>query len=94
MNDVIDWFARFVATGGLAALALGVLALEALAVLALRARLGPRAVPLLVNAATGAALMLIVLAALRGGSPWLVAALFTLAFALHLLDAALRLRGR
>ena len=91
---MIDWFARFATGGGLAALALGVLALEAIAVLALRDRLGPRAVPLLVNAATGAVLMLIVLVAQRGGPWWAVASLFTLAFALHVVDGAMRLRGR
>ena len=91
---MLAWFEGFVAGGGLATLALVVLALEALLVLVFRARLGPRALPLLVNVATGAALMLIVRAALTGGSPWLIAALFTLAFALHLLDAAMRLAGR
>ena len=91
---MLAWFESFVAGGGLATLALLVLALEALLVLVFRTRLGPRALPLLVNVATGAALMLIVRAALAGGSAWLIAALFTLAFALHLLEAGLRLRGR
>ena len=89
-----DWFARFATEGGLAALALAVLAVEALAVIALRARLGARARPLLLNAATGAVLMLIVLLAQREGPWWAIAALFTLAFGLHLADGALRLRGR
>ena len=91
---MVAWFEGFVAGGGLATLALAVLSVEAVLILAFRARLGSRATALLVNVATGAALMLIVRAALTGGSPWLIAALFTLAFALHLLDAAMRLAGR
>ena len=90
---MLDWFGGFVAGGGLATMALLVLTVEAALVLAFRARLGPRTLPLLVNVATGIALMLIVRAALTGASPWLIAALFTLAFALHLADMALRLRG-
>ena len=91
---MIDWLAGFAMSGGLAALALAVLAVEAVVVIALRVRLGRRAVPLLVNAATGAVLMLIVLLAQRDGPWWAVASLFTLAFALHLTDGAMRLRGR
>lgn len=91
---MIERFDGFVAGGGLAGLALAVLAVEAALILACRARLGPRAVPLLVNVATGIALMLIVRAALTGASAWTIAALFTLAFALHLADMGLRLRGR
>ena len=91
---LVDWFARFAAGGGLASLALAVLATEAAAVLAFRARLGPRATPLLLNATTGAVLMLIVLVAQRGGPWWAIALLFTLAFGLHMADGAIRLRGR
>lgn len=91
---MIDWFAAFATGGGLAAMALVVLALEAVAILAFRARLGRRAASLLLNAATGAVLMLIVLVAQRDGPWWQIAALFTLAFALHLADGASRLRER
>lgn len=91
---MLAWFEEFVGGGGLATLALAVLAAEGLLVLAFRSRIGARAVPLLVNVATGVALMLIVRAALLGASAWWIALLFTLAFALHLLDMALRLRGR
>ena len=91
---MIDWLARFATEGGLAALALAVLTAEAFAVLAFRTQLGPRATPLLLNAATGAVLMLIVLLAQRGGAWWQIASLFTLAFGLHVADGALRLRGR
>ena len=75
-------------------LALAVLALEAVAVLALRRRLGARALSLLVNAATGIALMLIVRAAMLDRAPIEIVGLFTLAFVLHLVDTGLRLRGR
>ena len=92
MEAARDWFADFVLGAGLANLALAVLALEAVAVLALRSRLGGRTAGLLVNAGTGAALMLIVRAALLDRSAWEIAALFTLAFGLHVLDGWLRLR--
>ena len=94
MSEAWTWFEAFVREGHLAHLALAVLALEGLAILALRHRLGARTLPLLVNVATGAVLMLIVRAALLGRPVLEIAALFTLALALHLADAALRLRGR
>ena len=94
MSAALSWFETFVRDAHLAHMALAVLALEALVVLLLRRRLGGRTVPLLVNVATGAVLMLIVRAALLERPALEIASLFTLALALHLADAALRLRGR
>lgn len=93
MTTALVWFEGFVASAGLANLALAVLAIEAVAVLAFRKRLGPATSSLLVNSATGIALMLIVRAALLGQPALLIAVLFTLAFALHLLDVWMRLRS-
>ena len=67
--------------------------IEALLVFAFRHRLGSRTVPLLVNVGTGIVLMAIVRAALLERPALEIAALFTLAFVLHLTDAVLRLRG-
>ena len=94
MNGVLGWFEGFVASAGLANLAIGVLLLEAALVVALRARIADASASLLVNAMTGLALMLIVRAALLDSSPLVIATLFTLAFALHLLDVWIRLRSR
>ena len=90
--SALGWFEGFVLSAGLANLALGVLAVEALLVLVFRARLGSLAASLFVNAATGAALMLIVRAALLGAPALQIAGLFTLAFALHLTDIWVRTR--
>ena len=92
--DAPLWLSNLVARGHLAHLALAVLGLEGLLVLVFRSRLGARALPLLVNVATGAVLMLIVRAALLGRPTFEILALFAVAFVLHLLDAMLRLRGR
>lgn len=91
---MLAWFEGFVRDAHLAHLALAVLVLEALIVLAFRHRLGAKTMPLLVNVATGVVLMAIVRAALLERPALEIAALFTLAFVLHLSDAALRLRGR
>ena len=89
---MLDWLEWAVREAHLAHLALGVLVLEAALALALRARLGARLPGVLLNIATGAALMLIVRAALLDRPAWEIAALFSLAFPLHLADMALRLR--
>ena len=94
MSGALTWFEGFVASAGLANLALLVLAAEIVAIIALRGRLSGATKSLLVNAATGIALMLIVRAALLGRPALEIAALFTLAFTLHITDVIVRLRDR
>ena len=94
MSAALGWFEEFVRSAGLANLAIGVLLLEAILFVALRRRLRGATTSLLVNAATGLMLMLIVRAALLERPALEIAALFTAAFAFHVVDVVVRLRAR
>ena len=87
-----DWFAWLVEDARIAHLALLVLAVEGLVLVLFRSRFERFPRGLFLNVATGAALMLIVRAALLGRPALEIVALFGLAFALHLADALPRAR--
>ncbi|WP_336485355.1 hypothetical protein [Methylobacterium nigriterrae] len=83
------------ASGRIVDLILGLVALEALILLALRARTrrGPAPAQLLLNLASGAALMLALRASLVGAEWPPIAGWLAISFGAHLAELALRLRA-